>query len=159
MTILAIAGCGGAAKTVTRTIAAQKTLATVTRTQAGRAYLAAVGPEDAAARVFAAKTRTWTTATTAKEAVADARPLVEALYSDRNKLLALAKEYPPGAQDLKSQIVAGAPFLGDLNGVGAAASAGTLSSWLQTYASDLSEANAAAAITRSDLGLPPPPTS
>jgi hypothetical protein len=129
----------------------------MTKEQAAREYLAAINPSNEAVRTLQGKAKGWTESTPASQAAADAKPVVDALTAARTKLLALAAAYPPAATDLKAEVNAYAPLQGDLESL---ATVNTLnsSSWSQQFNKDRSASSAAAAIVRSDLGLPPPPT-
>ena len=129
----------------------------MTKPQAGQAYLAAVGPYNEAWDRFEKQAAGWTDSTTANEVQAAADPVVKAARGYQAEVLALAKSYPPATADLKALVNAAGPFIADL------ASASTLNarnvnSWVRQAARDASNANAAANIVRSDLGLPGAPT-
>lgn len=129
-------------------------LSTTTKSQAASAYLAAVAPANSAANAFNAEVKTWTNSTTNAQAEADAQPVIAAFQAVQPKLLAIAASYPPAAVDLKAEVNAYAPLLGDLTSLGSV-NLLNASSWVQQTDSDIAKASAAANIVRSDLGLPP----
>jgi hypothetical protein len=70
------------------------------------------------------------------------------------KLLGIATAYPPAAADLKALVTSYNPVIRDLQSASAQNSVNA-SSWLRRLASDLTKTRTAAAMVRSDLGLPP----
>jgi hypothetical protein len=76
----------------------------------------------------------------------------------RTKLLTLAGAYPAAATDIKALVTAYAPLQGDLRGL-TGVNQLNASSWVQRYAKDATASESAAAILRSDPGLPPGPTA
>jgi hypothetical protein len=166
---LAIAGCGGSSNTTPTTTPAvpaattsQTTSATtspgMTKKEAGKAYLAAIAPANEAIKAFGKKAESWTNSTTGSQAAGDATPLNDALTALRPKLLTLATDYPAAATDLKALVTAYAPLQGDLENL-VAVNQLNAASWLQAFTQHASATEAASAIVRSDLGLPPRPTS
>jgi hypothetical protein len=130
----------------------------MTKEQAAKAYLAAIAPATDALRGLQAKANAWTDSTPSSQAAADAKPTVDALTTLRSKLLALAAAYPAAAADLKAAVNAQAIVQADLANLGTV-NTFNASSWVQQFVKDASATTAASAIVRSDLGLPPPPTS
>jgi hypothetical protein len=125
----------------------------MTKQQAGQAYLAAVAPANAAGAALAGKMRAYTDSTPGSQISAEARPVERRLTELNGKLLGIATAYPPAAADLKALATAYNPVIRDLGRVTAQSSVDA-SSWLQRLASDLTKTQTAAAIVRSDLGLP-----
>jgi hypothetical protein len=125
----------------------------MTKQQAGQAYLAAVAPTNAAAAALAGKMRAYTDSTPGSQISAEARPFERRLTELNGKLLGIATAYPPAAADLKAFVTAYNPVIHDLRSA-AAQNSVNASSWLQRLASDLTKTQTAAAIVRSDLGLP-----
>ena len=154
---LAIAGCGGSSSS---SMSASGTAAagTMTKEQAAHAYLAAVATPNEVLRTFLAKANRWTDSTPSTQAAADAKPLIDAITTLRTELQALAAAFPAAATDLKAVVTAQALLQGDLGSL-AAVEALNASSFAQTVTRDARALRAATAIVRSDLGLPPPPTS
>jgi hypothetical protein len=162
---LALVGCGGSAKHATQTapaknvsqtttVASQTTPAvTMTKQQAGQAYLAAVGPANAAGAVLAGKMRAYTDSTPGSQISVEARPFERRLTELNGKLLGIAATYRPAGPDLKALVTAYNPVIRDL-GSATAQNSVNASSWLRRLAGDLAKTKAAAAIVRSDLGLP-----
>jgi hypothetical protein len=154
---LAIVGCGGSSSSSTST-SVTATTGTMTKEQAAHTYLAAVATPNEVLRTFLAKANGWTDSTPSTQTAADAKPLIEAITTLRTKLLALAAAFPAAATDLKAVVTAQALLQGDLASL-AAVNALNPSSFAQTVVRDARALRAATAIVRSDLGLPPPPTS
>jgi hypothetical protein len=154
---LAIAGCGGSSSSSTSAFGAA-TAGTMTREQAAHTYLAAVATPNEVLRAFLAKANGWTDSTPSTQTAADAKPLIDAITTLRTKLQALAAAFPAAATDLKAVVTAQALLQGDLASL-AAVNALNASSFAQTVTRDAGALRAATAIVRSDLGLPPPPTS
>jgi hypothetical protein len=162
---LALVGCGGSPKKTTQsapaknisqttTVASRTTPAvTMTKQQAARAYLAAVAPANAAGAALAGKMRAYTDSTPGSQISAEARPVERRLTELNGKLLSIATAYPPAAADLKALVTAYNPVIRDLRSATAQNSVNA-SSWLQRLATDLTKTQTAAAIVRSDLGLP-----
>lgn len=162
---LALVGCGGSAKNAaqtapaknisqTTTVASQTTPAvTMTKQQAGRAYLAAVAPANAAGAALAGKMRAYTDSTPGAQISTEARPFERRLTELNGKLVGIATTYPPAAADLKALVTAYNPVIRDL-GSATAQNSIKASSWLRRLAGDLTKTQSAAAIVRSDLGLP-----
>jgi hypothetical protein len=162
---LALVGCGGSPKKPTQTAPAKNTLqtttvasrttpaVTLTTQQAGQAYLAAVAPVNAAGAALAGKMRASTDSTPGSQISAEARRLERRLTELNDKLLGIASAYPPAAADLKALITAYNPVIRDLRSVTTQNSVNA-SSWLQRLASDLTKTQTAAAVVRSDLGIP-----
>jgi hypothetical protein len=161
---LALVGCGGSAKKATQTApaknishtttASQSTPAvTMTKQQAGQAYLAAVGPANAAGAVLAGKMRAYTDSTPGSQISVEARPFERRLTELNGKLLGIAATYRPAGPDLKALVTAYNPVIRDL-GSATAQNSVNASSWLRRLAGDLAKTKAAAAMVRSDLGLP-----
>ena len=162
---LAIVGCGGSSNTATHTARARVVLqtttvasrttpaVTMTKRRAGQAYLAAVAPTNAAGAALAGKMQAYTDSTPGSQISAQARPFERRLTELNGKLLGIATAYPPAATDLKALVTAYHPVIRDLRSATAQNSVNA-SSWLQRLASDLSKTQAAAAMVRSDLGLP-----
>jgi hypothetical protein len=160
---LALVGCGGSPKKPAQTAPAKNILQTttvasrttpaLTKQQAGRAYLAAVAPANAAGAALARKLQAYTDSTPGSQISAEARPFERRLAELNGRLDGIATAYPPVAPDLKGLVTAYNPVIRDLrsattqNWVNA-------SSWLQRLASDLTKTQTAAAMVRSDLGLP-----
>jgi hypothetical protein len=69
-------------------------------------------------------------------------------------LVKLAPAYPPASDDIKDLIKANSTHVGDLEGI-ATLTVLNSGSWQQQVARDGEASNAALAIVRSDLGLPP----
>jgi len=130
----------------------------MTKEQAAHTYLAAVATPNEVLRTFLAKANGWTDSTPPTQAAADAKPLIDAITTLRTKLQALATAFPPAATDPKAVITAQALLPGDLASL-EAVNALNASSFAQTVTRDARALRAATAIVRSDLGLPPPPTS
>ncbi|HET6868022.1 MAG TPA: hypothetical protein VFH80_19070 [Solirubrobacteraceae bacterium] len=162
---LALVACGGSPKEPTQTapkntlqtttVAPRATPAvTMTKQQAGQAYLAAVLPANAAGAALARKMRAYTNSTPGSQISAAARPLERRLTVLNGKLLGIATAYPPAAADLNALVAAYTPIIRDLRGA-ATQNSVNASSWLQGLAIDLTKTQTAAAIVRSDLGLPP----
>jgi hypothetical protein len=162
---LALVGCGGSPNKQTQTAPATNSLqtttvasrttpaTTITKQQAGQAYLAAVAPVNAAGATLAGKMRASTDSTPGSQISAEARPFERRLTELNGKLLGIATAYPPAAADLKAVITAYDPVIRDLRSATPQRSV-SASSWLQRLASDLTKTRTAAAIVRSDLGLP-----
>ena len=164
---VAVAGCGtsGNASSSAPAVSSSEQAVTsstssaptsISKAQAGQTYLADIGPANAALNALVAHAHTWTDATTSTQAAADVQPVTPALDKLRNQLLSLAQQYPAAASDIKSLVTAYTPLEGDLQLL-ATVNAFSVSSWLQQFARDASNTKAAAAIVRSDLGLPPAP--
>jgi hypothetical protein len=98
--------------------------------------------------------RAYTDSTPGSQISAAARPFERRLTELNGKLLGIATAYPPAAADLKALVTAYNPVIHDLRSASAQNSVNG-SSWLQRLASDLTKTQTAAAIVRSDLGLPP----
>jgi hypothetical protein len=141
---LALAGCGGSAKNP----------ATMTKQQAERAYLAAVAPANAAGAALAAKMQAYPGSAPGSQISAVARPVEQRLSALNGKLLGIASAYPPAAADLRALVTAYSPVIRDLRSTTGQHSTNALS-WLQRLATDLTKTRTAAAVVRSDLGLPP----
>ena len=162
---LALVGCGGSPKKPTQTGPAKNILQTttvasrttpavrMTKQQAGQAYLAAVAPTNAAGAALAGKMRASTDSTPGSQISVQARPFERRLTELNGKLLGIATAYPPASADLKAMVTAYNPVIHDLRSA-AARNSVNASSWLQRLASDLTKTQTAAAIVRSDLGLP-----
>jgi hypothetical protein len=162
---LVLVGCGGSPKKPTQTASAKNILqtttaasrttpaVTMTKQQAGQAYLAAVAPANAAGAALAGKMRGYTDSTPGSQISAEARPFERRLTDLNGKLLGIATAYPPAAADLKALVTAYNPVIRDLRSATAHNSV-SASSWLRPLASDLTKTQTAAAIVRSDLGLP-----
>ena len=168
---IVLTGCGGSSSsTTTKTTTATTSPATnatsepastapaMTQQGAGQAYLAAVEPANAALHAFQKKASSWTDSTTGEQAAADAKPLIDALTALRPKLLEIAQKYPPAANDLKALVTAFSALQGDLENL-TTVNTFNASSWVQGFTKDAAALNAAVAIVRSDLGLPPVSTS
>jgi hypothetical protein len=125
----------------------------MTKQQAGQAYLAAVEPANAAGAALARKMRAYTDSIPGSQISAEARPLERRLTELNGRLLGIATAYPPVAADLKALVTAYNPVIRDL-GNAAVQNSVNASSWLQRLASDLTKTQTAAAIVRSDLGVP-----
>ena len=163
---LALVGCGASPKKPPQTAPAKNTLqtttvasrttpaVTMTKQQAGLAYLAAVVPANAAGAALARKMRAYTNSTPGSQISAAARPLERRLTELNGKLLGIASAYPPAAADLNAEVAAYTPVILDLRSA-ATQNSVNASWWLQGLASDLTKTQTAAAIVRSDLGLPP----
>jgi hypothetical protein len=130
----------------------------MTKGQAAHTYLAAVARPNEVLRTFLAEANGWTDSTRSTQAAADARPLIDVMTTLRAKLLALATAYPAAATDLKAAINRQATLQADLASLEAVATLDA-SSFAQRVTRDARALRAATAIVRSDLGLPPPPTS
>ena len=154
---LAIAGCGGSSSS-SMSASGTAGAGTMTKEQAAHTYLAAVATPNEVLRTFLAKANGWTGSTPSTQAAADAKPLIHAITTLRTKLQALAAAFPAAATDLKAVVTAQALLQGDLGSL-AAVEALNASSFAQTVTRDARALRAATAIVRSDLGLPPPPTS
>ena len=72
----------------------------------------------------------------------------------RPKLLEIAQKYPAAANDLKALVTAFSALQGDLENL-TTVNTFNASSWVQGFTKDAAALNAAVAIVRSDLGLPP----
>src|ERR1700722_9375246 len=161
---LALVGCGGSAKKPTQTVPAKNILqtttvasrttpvVTMTQQQAAHAYLVAVASTNAAGAALAGKIRAYTDSTPGSQISAEARPFERRLTELNGKLVGIATAYPPAAADLKALITAYSPVIHDLRS--ATAHNSVNASFLQRLASDLTETKTAAAMVRSDLGLP-----
>jgi hypothetical protein len=158
----AIAGCGSssAAPAVTQAAATQATAtssaatsSTIGKAQAARAYLAAVAPFKAADRTFAAEWKRAPDSASAATLAKIGAPLAQALTNMRQGLLQVAGSYPPAAADIKALVTASAPVIGDLDNEGTQTGLSVIA-WDQQVVSDTNAMAAAAAIVRSDLGLP-----
>lgn len=161
---LALAGCGSSQVT-TVTQATQHTATPHTATaqgmskaQAGRIYESDVAPVHVALATFSAKASAWTESTTGDQADADSQPVVDALDTLSGQLLTLAQQYPAASSDIKSQVKAYVPVEGDLAAI-SSQNIFSAGSWVQHFATDLSNTKAASAIVLSDLGLPAATTS
>jgi hypothetical protein len=130
----------------------------MTKEQAADAYLAAIAPAQDVLRAWKAKAGEYTDSVQAGTAATDAKPLIEAFTTLRTKLLGIVGSYPAVASDLKAEITAQATLQGDLQGI-EGLNAFNEGDWIQQVAKDASASKAATAIVRSDLGLPPAPTS
>jgi hypothetical protein len=162
---LAVVGCGESPKKPTRTARAKTipqttTVASrasptvaMTKQHAAQAYLAAVAPANAAGAGLARKMRAYTDSTPDSQISADARPFERRLTELNGKLVAIASAYPPVAAELKALVAAYNPVIRDLRSATAQNSVNA-SSWLRRLASDLTKTRTAAAIVRSNLGLP-----
>lgn len=159
---LALVGCGESPKKPTETALPQRTTVashatpavTMTKQQARQAYLAAVAPTNAAGAALAGKIRAYTGSTPGSQISAEARPFERRLTELNDKLLAIATAYPPVAAGLRALVTAYNPVIRDLRSATAQNSVNA-SSWLRRLASDLTKTRTAAAVVRSDLGLPP----
>jgi hypothetical protein len=125
----------------------------MTKQQAGQAYLAAVAPANAAGAALAGKMRAYTDSTPSSRISADARPFERRLTELNGKLLGIAAAYPPVAAELEALVTAYNPVIRDLRSATAQNSVNA-SSWLRRLSSDVTKTQTAAAVVRSNLGLP-----
>jgi hypothetical protein len=95
-----------------------------------------------------------TDSTPGSQISAEARPFERRLTELNGKLLAIATAYPAVAAGLRGLVTAYNPVIRDLRSATAQNSVNA-SSWLRRLASDLTKTRTAAAVVRSDLGLPP----
>ena len=150
--LLALAGCGGAAQTQTHAVGQTPTTQTtqtagMTKAQAGKAYLAAIAPANKALDTWKVKVQRYSGNETQDQLAADAQPLVDVIGQTETKLSQLASDYPPAATDIKAQLAAVGALRGDL------ASVENTSAWEQQLLRDSGTANSDAKIVRTDLGL------
>jgi hypothetical protein len=153
---LAIAGCSssqpGASRPAATTANPPVTTAPIPDSAAGAAYLADVGPADAALSAFAAKAGTWTASTSTAEAASDAAPAVAALQMFDAALR--SQPWPSGAlAHVQGLIADDAAVLRDLQGI-AQMHQLNASTWFEKFKRDLAVDSSAAALLRRDLGLP-----
>jgi hypothetical protein len=125
----------------------------MTKPQAAEAYLAAVAPANAAGAALAGKMRAYTGSTPGSQISTEARPFERRLTELNGRLLDIAAAYPPVAADLKALVTAYNPVIRDLRSATGQSSVDA-SSWLRRLANDLTQTRTAAAVVRSNLGLP-----
>lgn len=152
---LAIAGCSssqpGASSSAPPPANAPAT-ASSSASAAGAAYLAAVGPVDAALSAFTAKAGTWTASTSTAQAASDAAPALTAL---RTFDTALRRQSWPSAATAQVQklIADNTVVIRDLEGI-ASSDQFNAPVWLQRFKRDLAADSSTAASLRRELGLP-----
>jgi hypothetical protein len=144
---LALVGCGESPKKPTETARAKNIPQTTT-------VASHATPANAAGAALAGKMRAYRDSTPGSQISAEARPFERRLTELNGKLLAIATAYPPVAAGLRALVTAYNPVIRDLRSATAQNSVNA-SSWLQRLASDLTKTRTAAAVVRSDLGLPP----
>ncbi len=150
---LAIAGCSSGSSGQSPATTTAPASRAANSSSAGAAYLADVGPADAALGAFTAKSRAWTASTPIAQAVSDAAPAVTALETFDAALR--DQSWPPGAASgVQTLLGEDAAVVRDLEGI---ATMGRLdpSTWMQKFTRDLGVDSSAAASVRRELGLPP----
>jgi hypothetical protein len=160
----AIAGCGSSAPatvtqsaaapaTATQTAAAAPAAQATSKAQAAKEYLAAIAPFKAADKTADAQLKAEPDSAPAATFAKITAPVAQALTNTHSSLLAIARAYPPAASDIKGLVTASAPLIADMDNLGTQTGF-SATSWEQQTISDGTAMTAAAAIVRSDLGLP-----
>ncbi len=124
------------------------------RNLAARDYLRTIAPVNTAAATFAARSQTWTGATSNAEAQRDAHPLLMAFQSVHRQLPDIATIYPAAGDDLDAADAAVQRLIQDLSDLAKLDATG-VSAWRQGYEADLAKLSEASSRVRQDLGLPP----
>ena len=127
---------------------------TLTREQAAATYRDLVAPVNNAQTAFAREVDTWTNATSASDASADATPFAAALRDAHVELEQLGRDYNAAPDAFHRGVTAIAAVEADLARIVEVNVSITVDDWAQRYDADLAELNQAANALRTALGLP-----
>jgi hypothetical protein len=117
------------------------------------AYLAMVSATNAAVKTFDTSLQSWTATTSAATAQADAAPLLANLRALPAQLQHFASQYPAAASALNAQSSEVATLVAQLEQLRRLKAIG-VSSWTNTYGTDLKQLASASNAVRLALGLP-----
>ena len=154
--LISTAACGGASSKTASTAptaaepVASASPAALSQKQQADAYLAAVAPANSALSAY--KTKITDNSTQAEVAAASA-PVADAIEQVDNALARIAFTGQT-AIDVRAVIATAGVLVGDFRSVGSQ-NAFSVSKFDATLSRDVGAANAAVAIVRADLGLPP----
>jgi hypothetical protein len=157
---VAVAACGSTVKNTAKSspatgaaaIAPQSATSSPSAPTFGQTYLAIITPANQAAQAFSRKVATWTDATKSSQAEADAQPLIAALHTTQDKLLAVT--WPESARsDIRAVISDVGPIVRDLQDL-FHVNAFNASSWESIFERDFSVLSTASELVRYDLGHP-----
>ena len=151
---LAIAGCSSGSSGQSPATTTAPASRAANSSSAGAAYLADVGPADAALGAFTAKSRAWTASTPIAQAVSDAAPAVTALETFDAALR--DQSWPPSAARwVCRRCSARTPLSCEISRGSRPWAVWTRRPGCRSSRRDLGVDSSAAASVRRELGLPP----